>query len=120
MTKRLMMIILFWAAAGMPGLAQVAFEDHFVDKAMRVDLFHVGDAKDEIVTIDYIYQEGIWPESRAHLNDKVGVFEGAGYAAKGLYRPMVYCLMISNSKDEFCLVCQRAIGRMIDYFSGGH
>jgi len=28
--------------------------------------------------------------------------------------------MISNKKDEFCLVCQRAIGRMIDYFSGGH
>jgi hypothetical protein len=72
MTKRLMMIILFWAAAGMPGLAQVAFEDHFVDKAMRVDLYHVGDAKDEIVTIDHIYQEGIWPESRAHLIDPFG------------------------------------------------
>jgi len=52
----------------------------------------------------------------ASLNDKVGVFEGAGYASKGLYRPMVYCLMISNPKDEFCLVCRRAIGRMIDFY----
>jgi len=54
----------------------------------------------------------------AYLNDKVGVFEGAGYAAKGLYRPMVYCLMISNPKDEFCLVCRRAISQMIDYYAG--
>jgi IgA Peptidase M64/Peptidase M64 N-terminus len=53
----------------------------------------------------------------ASLNDKVGVFEGAGYASKGLYRPMIYCLMISNPKDEFCLVCQRAISRMIDYYA---
>jgi len=54
----------------------------------------------------------------ASLNDKVGVFEGAGYASKGLYRPMVYCLMISSPKGEFCLVCQRAIARMIEYYSG--
>lgn len=53
----------------------------------------------------------------ASLNDKVGVFEGAGYASKGLYRPMIYCLMIFNPKDEFCLVCQRAIARMIDYYA---
>ncbi|MBZ5497335.1 MAG: IgA Peptidase M64 [Acidobacteriia bacterium] len=54
----------------------------------------------------------------AGLVDKVGVFEGAGYAAKGLYRPMMNCIMISNPKDEFCLVCQKAIARMIDYYSG--
>jgi hypothetical protein len=52
------------------------------------------------------------------LDDKVGVFEGAGYAAKGLYRPMIYCIMISSPKNEFCLVCQQAIRRMIDYYSG--
>jgi len=50
--------------------------------------------------------------------DKVGVFEGAGYASKGLFRPMAYCLMISSPKNEFCLVCQRAIARMIDFYSG--
>jgi hypothetical protein len=51
------------------------------------------------------------------LEDKVGVFEGAGYAAKGLYRPMIYCLMGSSPKDEYCLVCQKAIARMITYYS---
>jgi hypothetical protein len=54
----------------------------------------------------------------SYLEDKVGVFEGAGYAAKGLYRPMIYCLMISSPKGEFCLVCQKAITRMINYYSG--
>ncbi len=54
----------------------------------------------------------------APLADKVGVFEGAGYASKGLYRSMIYCLMIGNPKNEFCRVCQRAIARMIDFASG--
>jgi hypothetical protein len=53
----------------------------------------------------------------AAVDDKVGVFEGAGYASKGLYRSQVYCLMIFNPKNEFCRVCQRAIGRMIDFYS---
>jgi hypothetical protein len=52
------------------------------------------------------------------LVDKVGVFEGAGYASKGLYRPMIYCIMIGNPKNEFCRVCQKAIARMIDFYSG--
>jgi hypothetical protein len=53
----------------------------------------------------------------ADLVDKVGVFEGAGYASKGLYRPQIYCIMISNPKNEFCRVCERAIARMIDFYS---
>jgi hypothetical protein len=53
----------------------------------------------------------------ASLNDKVGVFEGAGYAAKGLYRSQVNCIMISNPKNEFCAACRQAIARMIDFTS---
>ncbi len=53
----------------------------------------------------------------AGLEDKVGAFEGAGYSSKGLYRPQMYCIMISSPKGEFCRVCQQAIGRMIDYFT---
>jgi hypothetical protein len=54
----------------------------------------------------------------ASVYDKVGVFEGAGYSSKGLYRPMVNCLMITSQKQEFCLVCRKAITRMIDYYTG--
>jgi hypothetical protein len=53
----------------------------------------------------------------AGLADKVGVFEGAGYASKGLYRSQINCLMISNVKNEFCAACRRGIGRMIDWCS---
>ena len=55
----------------------------------------------------------------AGLIDKVGVFEGAGYASKGLYRSQIYCLMIGNPKNEFCRVCQAAIARMIDFTAQG-
>lgn len=54
----------------------------------------------------------------AHLEDKVGVFEGAGYSSKGLYRSMIHCIMISSPTTEFCRVCWRAIARMIDFYSG--
>ena len=53
----------------------------------------------------------------ASLRDKVGAFEGAGYAAKGLYRPAWYCIMISSPTDEFCPVCQRAIERMVESYT---
>jgi hypothetical protein len=54
----------------------------------------------------------------AHLADKVGVFEGAGYSAKGLYRPQMNCIMISNPKLEFCAVCRKALAARIEYYTG--
>ena len=72
MIKRLMIILLLGGMTAFSGLAQVLFDDYFVDKAMRVDLYQVGDGKDEIITIDHLYQEGVWPESRKHLLDPFG------------------------------------------------
>jgi hypothetical protein len=51
------------------------------------------------------------------LKGKVGVFEGAGFASEGLYRPMVNCLMFSNDQDEYCRVCQRGFLRVIDFLA---
>ena len=45
----------------------------------------------------------------------VGVYEGAGYLTKGLYRPSVVCRMRDNTATQFCPVCQRAIERIIIY-----
>jgi hypothetical protein len=45
---------------------------------------------------------------------KVGAFEGAGYEAKGLYRPSTDCIMFTRDEVGFCAVCTRAIHRMID------
>ncbi len=54
------------------------------------------------------------PDDSLHA-DVVGCFEGAGYSAKGLYRPMRDCRMFSKKADSFCPVCRRAIERMIDF-----
>ncbi len=48
---------------------------------------------------------------------KVGAFEGAGYEAKGLYRPEVDCIMFTRDEVGFCRVCRRAIERIIDEYS---
>ncbi len=48
---------------------------------------------------------------------KVGAFEGAGYEAKGLYRPRTDCIMFSRDNVGFCPVCRRTIERVIDQYS---
>lgn len=49
----------------------------------------------------------------------LGVYEGGGYMAKGVYRPYFDCRMHhNNTSDGFCPVCRRAIGRMIDFHIG--
>lgn len=49
---------------------------------------------------------------------KVGAFEGAGFSAKGLYRPMLNCVMLKymNEDKNFCRVCEHSIVRIINYF----
>jgi len=49
---------------------------------------------------------------------QVGAFEGANYAARGYYRPQTDCIMFTRDKVPFCQVCQRAIERVIDLYSG--
>ncbi len=49
--------------------------------------------------------------------NKVGAFEGGGYVAKGIYRPMQDCTMRSISVDNFCVVCKNAIQQMIDFYT---
>jgi hypothetical protein len=47
----------------------------------------------------------------------VGAFEGAGYASKGLYRPMVDCIMFTKGTPDFCAVCRAAMVGIIDWYS---
>jgi len=46
---------------------------------------------------------------------QVGAFEGAGYAAQGLYRPMLDCLMFSKGAKPLCAVCRAAVTRVIEF-----
>ena len=47
----------------------------------------------------------------------VGVYEGGGYQSKGVYRPFPDCRMKTNAPDAFCPVCQRAIARIISFYT---
>lgn len=47
----------------------------------------------------------------------VGVYEGGGYSAKGIYRPADDCRMRTNECAAFCPVCQRAIRRVIEFYT---
>ncbi len=49
--------------------------------------------------------------------ETLGVYEGGGYVAKGVFRPMMDCRMHSNDA-AFCPVCSRAIEDMISRHTG--
>jgi hypothetical protein len=56
------------AAPAVPGMPiPVNFDDWFVDKALRIEIYQIGDAKEEYVVLDKIYEEPLWPENPRHL-----------------------------------------------------
>ena len=56
------------------------------------------------------------PEEDKYKN-VTGVFEGAGYVAKGVYRPTYNSIMRAFNSDEFNLVSKMAIQKIIDFYS---
>ena len=64
-------------------------------------------------------KEDIWKQfaSGVSMDSLVGVYEGAGYQSKGVYRPFPDCRMKTNQAEAFCPVCQRAISRLIEFYT---
>jgi hypothetical protein len=48
--------------------------------------------------------------------DRLGVFEGGGYASEGVYRPTIHCRMRSNTAPGFCPVCQNTLSKVIETY----
>lgn len=48
---------------------------------------------------------------------KIGVYEGAAYSAKGIYKGAEDCRMRTNTASGFCPVCQRALERLIRFYT---
>jgi hypothetical protein len=46
----------------------------------------------------------------------IGLFEGGGYSAKGIYRPEMDCRMKSNSPKGYCAVCRDAVRKIINFY----
>jgi hypothetical protein len=55
------------------------FDRYFIDKTMRIDYFHIGNAEEEIITLDNVYEQGIWAGSRHNLIDN---FDNGHYTFK--------------------------------------
>jgi hypothetical protein len=49
-------------------------------------------------------------------NQTLGVFEGGGYVAKGVYRPWRDCTMKEKAYNGFCLVCKEAFKDVFRYY----
>ena len=48
---------------------------------------------------------------------KAGLVEGGGYLEKGVWRGCENCRMRTNEEPEFCVVCQEALIRLIDFYT---
>ncbi len=66
-----------------------------------------------------LLQNGTPIPTNKSLADKyrIGVFEGAGYSAKGIYRPAIDCRMKTNTCKDFCPACRRAIEQLIKFYT---
>lgn len=73
----------------------------------------------KVVTIPTPVDGNVWEKirNRATMESQIGVYEGAGYQSKGVYRPYPDCRMKTNAAEAFCPVCQRAIARMIEFYT---
>jgi len=49
----------------------VEFSEHFHNRTMRVDYHHMGDAETEYISLDKIYDQGIWAGSTISLIDRL-------------------------------------------------
>jgi len=81
----------------LPAQESVKFDDYFLDKTMRIDYFHTGDTQQEWVTVDQVYQQGIWAGSRRNLIDK---FNNGRYAIR-LYDSSSNKLIFSKGFDSY-------------------
>lgn len=56
------------------------------------------------------------PDTKQY-NKVLGVYEGGGYVAKGVYRPWRNCTMKDPFYDNFCPVCKKTIIETFEYYS---
>ncbi len=49
--------------------AAPVFQEHFTGETMRVELYQVGDAREELVTLNRVYRDGPWAGPRSPLID---------------------------------------------------
>ncbi len=82
----------------MGGNAPVDFDTYFTDRTMRIDYFHMADKETETVSIDKIYQQGIWAGNPDSLID---TFTNGQYYIK-VYDKASGTLIYSKGFNSYC------------------
>ncbi len=69
--KILKVILVLTAILSTTAAAQLSpsFNDFFIDKTMRIDYYHTGDNKSEMITLDQVFGYGTWAGSLENLID---------------------------------------------------
>ncbi|MDX1928411.1 MAG: M64 family metallopeptidase [Pirellulaceae bacterium] len=84
------------SSAQVPESAKVDFDEFFVDKAIRVELYNSGDATESTTSLRDLYEEPVWPENPRHL---ITPFEYGQYSIK-LYDHASGRLIFSKGFDS--------------------
>jgi len=63
------LLVLFIGASVFAYAADINFNNYFVDKTMRVDLYHTGDSKEDIYSLDKVFQQGHWAGTESNTID---------------------------------------------------
>lgn len=96
-TLMLSVLLCWFAVLSACAQTQAPFDRYFIDKTLRLDYYHIGDAESEIVTIDHIYEYGIWAGSLKNLVDNLNY--GAYYVK--LYDAASGDLIYSRGFDSY-------------------
>jgi len=77
--RQLLLLLIVIFPLAVCAQTDIRFDEYFVDRTMRIDYFHVGNAQEELITIDQVYQQGVWAGSQRHLLD---LFNNGRYYVK--------------------------------------
>ena len=64
------------------------FEDYFIDSTLRIDYFHTGDAKEELLAVDQMLRQGTWAGNPRHLLDPFNTFNHRALAT------WIFCMIV--------------------------
>lgn len=110
-------------AHGLAGLADEYGNDNTYHDMYPLDVEPWEPNLTTLVNFNSKWKDLIEPETpiptpvEEKYKNKIGVFEGGGYVAKGVYRPTVNSIMNSFQSNEFNQVCKDVLQKIISFYS---
>lgn len=99
------------------GHSFVGLGDEYAYEAEQIPMYPIDIEPWEPNLTTKVNFTGKWEGLIGKTDKKIGLYEGAGYSTKGVYRAYPDCRMRTNDNPEFCPACQQAIQRLIDFYT---